>query len=178
MEVNRPRTEVITSRQRHPGLARPGKEGAENEYRRAHLPDEVERCLRIRILRDDDLNRRPAPFTGRADMLQHAPHDFDVENARNVREPVNAGGQQRRDHVLERCVLRSKNCNFTFKADTTNDPKRFDAFDHNDEVRQANPRRSEFGGTRLSTELMELGTGRHGHVACTTSVHNCEVDPP
>ena len=69
-------------------------------------------------------------------MLQHVPHDFDVENPRNVREPVDAGSQQRPDHVLERCVLRSEHGEFTLERSPPHDAQHFVRDGHVVEIRE------------------------------------------
>ena len=136
MEVDRPRAEVVTTRERDSGFTRAGKECAEDEDRRAHLSDEIERRFGVRVFGDGDLDRGPAPLTGRTDMPQDVAHDLDVENPRNVREAVDSRRQQRCDHVLERSVLRTEHREFPFERGPSHDAQHLSRDGHGVKVRE------------------------------------------
>ena len=130
VQIDGPRSEVVAAGKRHPGLAGPGQQGAEDEDGGSHLSHQVERGLGERRLRDGDLESGSLAMTAGADVAEHRTHDLDVEVARHVAEPVDAGGEQGRHHVLQGRVLGAEDGNLAGQRRSTDHPQRFDGFGH------------------------------------------------
>jgi hypothetical protein len=107
VEVDRPRTEVVTSGHRQPGVATARQQWAEHHDRRPHLVDELigrfgRKPVGRRDVDDEDISLASDTDAKRA---QHVRHDLHVDDVRHVAQLVTPLGEQAGGHQLQRRVL-------------------------------------------------------------------------
>ena len=107
VHVDRPRTEVVATRERDAGLAAPGEQGTEHADRRPHPLDQVIRRLGVDLVRRAKADRGAFTLALDADRAEQLGHRGDVRDARDVGEDVLTRCEQRRRHQQQRRVLRS-----------------------------------------------------------------------
>ena len=90
VHIDRPRPEVITSRHGHPGPATSCQQRSEHHDRGAHLPDQLEWCLRSEFIGHGDGDIMALERARRTDMFEHIRHELDVQNSRHVPQTVYA----------------------------------------------------------------------------------------
>ena len=121
MHVDRPGAEIVTAREGNAGRAGSGQERPEHDDRSTHLTDEIEWCLRTRVVGNLDHERVAVGVTFGPDVIEHTAHQLDIQNPGYVRQPVGAGGEKHRHHLFEGGVLGSEHCNGTFEGRSPGD---------------------------------------------------------
>src|SRR5690554_6395168 len=111
MEVDRTGSQIIATGLSDPGDATPRQERSEDDDRRSHLADEMERGLGSDLGRYNHIELVPVALHVTTDVLENLGHDGHVEDVGDVGELVPTGSEESRCHLLQDCVLGTEDTN-------------------------------------------------------------------
>src|SRR5690606_8218561 len=107
----RPGSQIIATGLSDPGDATPRQERSEDDDRRSHLADEMERGLGSDLGRYNHIELVPVALHMTTDVLENLGHDGHVEDVGDVGELVPTGSEERRCQLLQDRVLGTEDTN-------------------------------------------------------------------